>query len=142
MRVPNFNGNYLESGKMTPVESKIVENLCQFIKKNTVLLHLDLSNMGIHSEMIKEFGPALRKSKSILSLHLSGNPGVTKDVKKYLRQRVRCVPKVKVNHIDGIDKNVTAALQNTNSPLKHSLSKEGTFKAGQQLKMFTKDLHR
>ena len=74
--------------------------------------------MSLHSEMIKELGPALRKAKSLLSLHLSGNPGATKDVKTYLRWRVRCVPKYRSNHIDGIDRETLRFGNQENSPLK------------------------
>jgi hypothetical protein len=40
--------------------------------------------------MIRTIATALKRSKSILSLHLTGNPGVTTLTKEFLFDRVRC----------------------------------------------------
>jgi len=40
------------------------------------LIHLDLTNTGLSEKMIEEIGPALRRSKAMRSIHLSGNPGL------------------------------------------------------------------
>ncbi len=42
--------------------------------------------------MMYELGPALRRAKSIISLHLSGNPGIDDELKEYLHKRVHCAP--------------------------------------------------
>jgi len=54
----------------------MIDGLCEFIKHNPKLLHLDLSYTGLTKLMLIEFGPALRKSKSMITLHLTGNPGI------------------------------------------------------------------
>jgi len=40
--------------------------------------------------MLKEFGSALRRAKSILALHLDGNPGVSAALKAEMHERVHC----------------------------------------------------
>lgn len=68
-------------------------HLLNFIKYNRSLLHLDLSHTGMTESMITNLGTAMRRSKSMVVLHLSGNPGVTDSVKDYLETRVRCKKK-------------------------------------------------
>jgi hypothetical protein len=36
------------------------------------------------------FGKALRRTKSLRAIHLSGNPGITKRLIDYLKKRVHC----------------------------------------------------
>jgi hypothetical protein len=69
-----------------------MQNVTNFIKYNFKLLHFDLSNTGLSKAMLEQFGPALRKSRSLLSLHLSGNPGIDLELKQWLSTRVHCRP--------------------------------------------------
>ncbi len=48
---------------------------------------LDLSNAGLTELAIKTIGFSIRRAKSLLSLHLSDNPGVTTPIKSYLYKR-------------------------------------------------------
>ena len=57
-----------------------MDNLTKFIKANKKLIHVDLTNTGLSGKMIELFGSALRRSISIRSLHLSGNPGLNDPV--------------------------------------------------------------
>ena len=59
--------------EMTANDREIIQNLCKFIKYNQRLLHVDLSHTNMTRMMLYEFGPALRRSKSMIALHLSGN---------------------------------------------------------------------
>ena len=59
------------------MEDEVAANLCKFIKYNSRLLHFDLSYSGLTKRMLLPFGAALRRAKSLLCLHLSGNPGIT-----------------------------------------------------------------
>jgi len=38
--------------------------------------------------MIKDIGANLRRAKSLISIHFSGNPGVNEEVKQYLFDRI------------------------------------------------------
>ena len=64
--------------------------ITKFMKHNKNLLHLDLSNTGLNEQMVRTIATALKRSRSIVSLHLTGNPGVTPEAKEFLFERVRC----------------------------------------------------
>lgn len=91
--------------EMTPDEKETITNLCKFIKYNPKLLHLDLTKTGLSHLMLLEFGPALRRAKSIISLHLSGNPGIDEEVTQALHKRAHCMPNFQINIIDEVYKN-------------------------------------
>ena len=59
---------------------------------NTNLVHLNLSSCGMTEEMLLEFGTAMRRTKSMTSLHLSGNPGDTPEVRAAICERARVKP--------------------------------------------------
>lgn len=48
--------------------------------------------MGLTSLIIKELGTHLRRARSLLGIHLSGNPGLTEENQGALCERVRCRP--------------------------------------------------
>lgn len=43
------------------------------IKHSAKIIHLDLSYMGITFDMMQKIVASIRKSKTLLSIHLSGN---------------------------------------------------------------------
>lgn len=65
-------------------QMSIIKNITSFIKYNRRLLHLDLSATGLSEPLLWCIGTSLRKSKSLISLHLSNNPGITKKLKDFL----------------------------------------------------------
>lgn len=69
---------------------KALENLCRFIRRNTVLNHVDLSHCGMNEQMLWYFGRTLRRAKSLRGLHLSGNPGITERLIEYMKDRIHC----------------------------------------------------
>ena len=48
--------------------------------------------MGMDQEMLNEFGTAMRRAKSLISLHLSGNPGDCEEVRVAICERARVKP--------------------------------------------------
>ena len=60
------------------------------IKRNKELLHLDLSQTNLTEYMLWHIGKALTRARSVISLHLSGNQGVTPTLIEQLRTRIRC----------------------------------------------------
>lgn len=84
---------------MSEADEDLIENLVKFVKHNHKLIHLDLGNTGLTKNMLKQFGPALRRARSLVSLHLSGNPGVDSDLKTGLFTRVHCMPMFETNRI-------------------------------------------
>ena len=81
-------------GEMDELDDQLITNLAKFVKYNFKLLHCDLSHTGLSKQMMKELGPALRRSKSLLCLHLSGNPGVDTELKEFMFNRVHCRPRL------------------------------------------------
>lgn len=72
----------------------LVNKMSRLIKYNKNLIHLDLSYTGLDDTAVRALGVALRRAKSIVSMHLSGNPGVKPKVKKYLFKRLQCKTKI------------------------------------------------
>lgn len=62
------------------------------MKYNQELQVLDLSHTGLNYAMLLKVGPTLRKARSLISLNLSGNPGISDHLIEVLHDRVHCVP--------------------------------------------------
>ena len=54
---------------------KLIELMKEHIVKNNSLIHLNMSSCNLGSKEIKELWEGIKKSKSLLSVHLSGNIG-------------------------------------------------------------------
>ena len=69
------------------------------IKRNKNILHMDLTSCGLTEFILIGIGNAMRKARSLLAIHLSGNDlGVTDKSKQYIRDRVRCRPQEDIEH--------------------------------------------
>ena len=66
---------------------KHIMKLIRFIKMNSNLMHLNLTGMGMTTAMMYEFGRALRRTKSLVSLHLSQNNGDNENLRSYMVAR-------------------------------------------------------
>ncbi|CDW72588.1 UNKNOWN [Stylonychia lemnae] len=73
--------------------------LSKFIKYNKNLLHLDLSHTRLESETVREIGTNLRKAKSLLSIHFTGNPGANQEVRQFLFERIHAKTNQNYNHM-------------------------------------------
>ena len=62
--------------------------LSRFIKYNSNLHHLELQGTGLTEYVLKEIARGLRKSRSLVGIHLSENIGLTKEVRDYMFERV------------------------------------------------------
>ena len=72
----------MESGKedSTSYENHVYEvneMLGKIIKHSKTIIHMNLTGTGLSSSVIYEMGNCLRRARSLLCLHLSGNPGLT-----------------------------------------------------------------
>ena len=63
--------------KLDDYTQSLLDNLSRFIKYNKHLIHLDLSYTRLDEMMITALGTALRRAKSLIAVHLSGNPGAS-----------------------------------------------------------------
>ena len=79
-----------------------MEKLCMFLKRNKSLQHVDLSYTGLTEQQLWHLGPALRRAKSIRSVHLNGNE-VTPRLLDFLVERIRAITVYKHNHIDFLE---------------------------------------
>ena len=73
-------------------QQKVSALLGNLIKHNKNLIHIDLTACGLTNLMMKELGTHVRRSGSLLGIHLTGNPGLTAENTQYLSQRIRCRP--------------------------------------------------
>ena len=73
-------------------EQEILQNLGKFIKHNSSLLQLDLSHTQLRANLLRELVTCLRRAQSLLTLDISGNPGVSDELRAYLERRVHCRP--------------------------------------------------
>ena len=69
------------------------EYIVNLIKYNKCLTHLNLSGLGISKEMAELIIPYLRKTTTLSSIHLSGNPCIkTLDIQE-LRESLHAIEK-------------------------------------------------
>jgi hypothetical protein len=52
---------------------------------------LNLDNTQLNESMLFNICKSLTRSQALLSLHVSGNPGITPELKEFLWRRIRCV---------------------------------------------------
>ena len=86
--------------KYSPNGQLLIQSLKDLIKKNKNLQHLNLTKVGLSEYMVCELSETLKKSKSLISLHLCGNggrKGISDETKSYLRERIRCKPPIILN---------------------------------------------
>ena len=65
---------------------------------------MDLSNTGMGEYAIQNIGATLRRAKSLRSVHLCGNPGITNRVIDYIVKRAHCVKDDGVINVVDINK--------------------------------------
>ena len=99
-KVKDEGGLTEDMDEINDTSMNAIENLFKFIKKNICLIHLDLSNTGLVEKQLWLFGSTLRRSYQLRGLHLSGNPGITSQLKGYLFMRARCIKPGPKNVID------------------------------------------
>ena len=114
-----------------------MQDLGQFLKFNQKLIHVNISHTNLSRGMLLSLGPILRKSRSMLVLHASGNPGIapSKDpgtldeVRAALHERAHCAENIDTVHID-IGEQVKLGARNDGP---------NSLKAGLKLKKYNED---
>ena len=87
--------NIMEAGKEESATyekhvSEVNLMLGKIIKHSKTILHMNLTGTGLSEGVIFEMGNSLRRARSLLCLHLSGNPGLTSENFEYLNTRIKC----------------------------------------------------
>jgi hypothetical protein len=55
-------------------------------------MHLDLTSSGLTELIIYEITKSMRRAKSLLAIHLSGNPGLTYKNQDFIFERLKLRP--------------------------------------------------
>ena len=58
----------------------VADCLSNFVRHNKSLVHFDLSTCGLNQQVFIDMIKGLKRAKSLLGLHMSGNPGVCPDI--------------------------------------------------------------
>ena len=56
----------------------VSQMLGKIIKHSRTMQHIDLTGAGLGTYIIREIGNSMRKSRALMCIHLSGNPGLTR----------------------------------------------------------------
>ena len=91
-RLMNINLSWNSIIDTTPSEETeefVLYYLEKIIKQNKAMQHMDLSGTGLGKKMVHALGAALRRSRAVCSIHLSGNPGAEEN-RDYLQERIHC----------------------------------------------------
>lgn len=109
LRSLNISGNnaapFEYRGANGQVIEKFSDRIQKLIKSSLTLQHLDLSSLNLESEQIKTIvAKGVRKAKSLLSFHLSGNE-MNKETLIFIMDQLRIVydehkqiPQINLNH--------------------------------------------
>ena len=89
--------------------------LGKIIKHSKTIQHINLTGTGLSKGVILEMGNCLRRSRSVLCIHLSGNPGLSQDNMAFLNTRIKCRQNEDIERYITIQKIVKATLQEAGS---------------------------
>ena len=70
----------------------VAKCFAHFVRFNTRLQHLDLSHTGLSEQILVAMMPGLVRSKSMLSMHLNFNPGITPQLTSFYETQLKCKP--------------------------------------------------
>ncbi len=117
---------------VTELKQEISRLLCTFVARDKQLIHLDLSYSRLTDPQIVEIVSAMRKSESLLSLHLSGN-GISDKGRKQAVEELKAETLKIGKGEDDIDQLGNAEAQ---SMSKHQLEEK---RGAKQVERLTKD---
>ena len=107
--------------------------LGKIIKHSKTMIHMNLTGTGLSAGVIYEIGTCLRRARSVLVVHVSGNPGLSRENMDYLPNRVRCRPREDIERytrISGVVKGVlraTGAVANIMNGIKVKVERDSDF---------------
>ena len=86
----------------------------KMIKHSRTLQHIDLTSTGLSTFIIREIGISMRKSRALMSIHLSGNPGLTRQNMKIFTDGLRVRKDENIDRFMRIDRIVKQAMKDNN----------------------------
>jgi hypothetical protein len=85
--------------------------LGSLIKFNPKFIHFDLTSTGLNKFLIFELGKMLKRSRSLLAIHMSENPGLSEENVSYLRRRIVARPNENIGRFNRINNTVKDLLK-------------------------------
>lgn len=85
--IDGFSGNNMKI--VLEMESKVKDHLFSFLRVDKKLVHLDLTATNLSENAILHILPAIRVTKALQGVHLSGNPGVTETTKNEIKSLLK-----------------------------------------------------
>lgn len=70
---------------------QVVLDTLTTILKSEKLYHIDLSELGLTSDIIGRLVPHIKYSTSLIGVHLSGNPGLNPEIERRILLRLKAV---------------------------------------------------
>ena len=78
--IEKVKGHNMEQAKQS--ETIAITTVNNLLKEGRKLIHLNLSQTNLSEHAILSMLPWIRKARSLMGIHLSGNPGITRNVKE------------------------------------------------------------
>ena len=78
--IEGMSGNNMQQVKDT--SARVSQYLFKFMKTNRKLIHLDLTCTNLSEDAMLTLLPAVKVALNLQGIHLSGNPGVTENLKE------------------------------------------------------------
>ena len=73
-----------------------------------------MTSTGLGTFIVREIGVNMRKSRALMCIHLSGNPGLTRQNKKIFTDGLKMREEENIDRFMRIDKTVKLAMKETN----------------------------
>lgn len=106
----NLAWNNISDSFAKPEDKIRVSNqLGKLIKHSQVIQHIDLTGTGLGAYILKDIGKSMRKAKSLMCIHLSGNPGLTRQNVKQLNDSLKLRNEEDIMRVIRIDRAVKQA---------------------------------
>lgn len=68
--------------KLTDHNEKVTECICELVKKNKMLMHLNLESINMPQTSMGRLGKSMRRAKAMNSIHFSHNVGINEPTKR------------------------------------------------------------
>ena len=89
--IEGMSGNNMQ--QVIDTQAKVSAYLSRFFQVNRKLVHIDLTSTNLSEEAILDILTAVKRSKNLQGIHLSGNPGVTENLKEQAKVLLKTKPK-------------------------------------------------
>lgn len=71
----------------------MLEHITRLLKRNKNMQHVNLERTGLSERMILKVARAMKRAKSLVSIHFCSNPGATERCREAVASLIRCMPK-------------------------------------------------